>query len=59
MSKLRRSIAVTVIAGIVSMVGVSTALADKPGPGSKQCIPGQNGNPKPGQKAGVCPNPGK
>ncbi|WP_433227910.1 hypothetical protein [Actinomadura formosensis] len=29
----------------------------QPGPGSKQCIPGQQGNPHPGFKAGVCTNP--
>ncbi|HEV3473908.1 MAG TPA: hypothetical protein VG602_00870 [Actinomycetota bacterium] len=59
MSKLRRSIAVVVMAGIVSMVGASAAFAGKPGPGSKQCTPGQQGNPHPAHKAGVCPNPGK
>jgi hypothetical protein len=27
------------------------------GPGDKQCVPGQNGKPHPGFKAGVCTNP--
>jgi hypothetical protein len=30
------------------------AMADPPGPGSKQCAPGQHGNPQPGFKPGVC-----
>ncbi|WP_193596574.1 hypothetical protein [Microbacterium sp. YJN-G] len=32
------------------------AFADPPGPGSTQCSPGQNGNPQPGFKPGVCDN---
>jgi hypothetical protein len=34
----------------------SPTLSDKPGPGDKQCIPGQHGSPKPGKKAGACSN---
>ncbi|GAB4100901.1 hypothetical protein [Sinomonas halotolerans] len=30
------------------------AFAEPPGPGDQQCVPGQNGNPHPGFKAGVC-----
>ncbi len=52
------------IVGAVAAIGLlagSTGLAnaDQPGPGDKQCTPGQHGNPHPGFKAGVCPNPGK
>jgi hypothetical protein len=43
--------------GVIASIGVAApALADKPGPGDKQCIPGQQGNPHPGHKAGVCSN---
>jgi hypothetical protein len=34
----------------------SIGLADKPGPGDRQCIPGQNGPPQGGKKAGACSN---
>jgi hypothetical protein len=34
----------------------SPSLADQPGPGDKQCIPGQNSPPQPGKKAGACSN---
>jgi hypothetical protein len=46
-----KRILATVLA--VAAIGVAvpvTAHADPPGPGSKQCIPGQNGNPHPGVK---------
>jgi hypothetical protein len=56
---VRRRILIGILTGVFSLVGVSAAFAGKPGPGSKQCIPGQQGNPKPAHKAGVCPNPGK
>jgi hypothetical protein len=32
----------------------SPSLADQPGPGDKQCVPGQNAPPQGGKKAGVC-----
>ena len=54
---MKRAIAAAVIA-LMGTVGVaSAAFADQPGPGSKQCVPGQQGNPHPGFKAGVCTNP--
>ena len=31
------------------------ALAGSPGPGDKQCTPGQNAQPQPGKKGGTCP----
>jgi hypothetical protein len=57
--RMRRRVLVVLLTGVFSLVGVTAAFAGKPGPGSKQCVPGQQGNPKPGFKAGVCPNPGK
>ena len=57
--RVRRKVLIAFLTGVISLVGVSAAFAGKPGPGSKQCIPGQQGNPKPAHKAGVCPNPGK
>ena len=54
----RGAIAVAVAICVMALTPAA-AMAGKPGPGSKQCVPGQNGNPKPAHKAGVCPNPGK
>jgi hypothetical protein len=28
--------------------------AEPPGPGDKQCVPGQNAQPQPGKKGGSC-----
>lgn len=56
-SGMKRVLAVVVTLG-VSLVGLgSTAFAGKPGPGDKQCVPGKQGNPHPGFKAGACQNP--
>ena len=47
-----------VVAGglLLALVGLAApALADPPGGGDKQCIPGLNGNPHPGFKGGTCP----
>lgn len=41
---------------VVALSAPTAALADRPGPGDKQCTPGQNGSPKPGHKAGACRN---
>lgn len=40
----------------VALLGASAtaAVAAPPGPGDKQCVPGQHGSPKPGFKAGAC-----
>ena len=57
--RARRVIATVAIAGVGFFGLVGNADAAKPGPGDKQCIPGQQGNPHPAFKAGVCPNPGK
>lgn len=49
---------IAVAAAAVLTIGSGpAAYADKPGPGDKQCVPGQQGNPHPAHKAGVCPNP--
>ena len=50
------------IVGVAVAVGMfigaaGAASAAPPGPGDKQCIPGQQGNPHPAHKAGVCRNP--
>ena len=50
---LRMALATAVIAGAVS-VPAAAAFGGQPGPGDKQCVPGQQGNPHPGFKAGVC-----
>jgi hypothetical protein len=47
---------VAVCVGVLLMGG-AVASAQAPGPGDKQCVPGQNGNPHPAFKAGVCSNP--
>jgi hypothetical protein len=53
MPALRRALAV---AAVVSLTGLALpALADPPGPGDKQCIPGLNAPPQPGKKGGTCP----
>jgi hypothetical protein len=44
---------------VSSFAAGTAALADPPGPGDKQCVPGKHGNPHPGFKAGACPNPDK
>ncbi|HSH59589.1 MAG TPA: hypothetical protein VK988_08115 [Acidimicrobiales bacterium] len=56
---MRKTIAAMAV--VVGVLGGSAGLAaaEKPGPGDKQCVPGKQGNPHPGFKAGVCPNPGK
>jgi hypothetical protein len=50
---LRTVLATAFVVGAVSIPAAS-AYAGQPGPGDKQCVPGQQGNPHPGFKAGVC-----
>ena len=58
MIKGRRTIAaIGAVVALAIGVLVPAAQAAQPGPGDKQCIPGQQGNPHPGFKAGVCTNP--
>ena len=38
------------------VVGMAAPVfAAPPGPGDKQCTPGQNAQPQPGKKTGTCP----
>lgn len=51
---IKRVIAIAAIAlGLVAAAS-APAMAAQPGPGDKQCVPGQHGSPQPGHKAGVC-----
>ena len=54
--KLRRSFAAAAVMFAMITGTAALAAAEKPGPGDKQCVPGQQGNPHPGHKAGVCNN---
>jgi Spy/CpxP family protein refolding chaperone len=54
--RTKRIVAAAIVAAAIGVTAIP-ALADQPGPGDKQCVPGQNGNPQPGFKAGVCTNP--
>jgi hypothetical protein len=53
-----RRLLVAIGIGALAAAGVAgPAMAEPPGPGDKQCVPGQHGNPHPGFKAGACTNP--
>lgn len=52
--RIRRALAATAVTIGVMSASTLVAAAEKPGPGDKQCVPGQHGNPHPGHKAGVC-----
>jgi hypothetical protein len=54
---MKRLVAMLLVAAAATIGTATAAGAAKPGPGDKQCVPGQNGNPHPGFKAGVCTNP--
>jgi hypothetical protein len=62
-NRTKRALAAAIVAGGIGLsaapfIGDAVASrADQPGPGDKQCIPGQQGNPQPAHKAGVCRNP--
>lgn len=51
---VRRVIVALAAAGFTVCAAAAPALASQPGPGSTQCVPGQNPQPGPGQVAGVC-----
>lgn len=54
-----RKLSMITLAAVLSLGAAtvaSPAFAEPPGPGSQQCVPGQNGNPHPGFKAGACSN---
>lgn len=52
---MRRAIAGAAIAAVMCLGTAVPAFADPPGPGDKQCTPGQNAQPQPGKKGGTCP----
>jgi hypothetical protein len=54
---MKKAIVGAAVAAGLLLGSAGAAVAEKPGPGDKQCIPGQQGNPHPAHKAGVCPNP--
>lgn len=51
--KISKVVAGSLLLALVSVA--APAYAGPPGPGDKQCIPGQNGMPQPGGKTGTCP----
>jgi hypothetical protein len=55
--RIRKVIAIGLAAAGLTVFAAGPAFGDAPGPGDKQCVPGQQGNPHPGFKAGVCTNP--
>jgi hypothetical protein len=54
---IKRIVIVAAVVGAIFGGTAAPAFADPPGPGDKQCVPGQHGNPHPGFKAGACDNP--
>ena len=52
---MRKKMAGLVFAGMMLIGMAAPALAAPPGPGDKQCVPGQNSQPQPGKKGGTCP----
>ena len=52
---MRRRIIAVGATVLMSLSIAVPALADPPGPGDKQCTPGQNSQPQPGKKGGTCP----
>ncbi len=54
---IKRIVIVAAVVGAIFGGMAAPAFADPPGPGDKQCVPGQQGNPHPGFKAGACDNP--
>lgn len=54
---IKRVLVVMAMAGMILGGASSMAYAEQPGPGDSQCVPGQQGNPHPAHKAGVCTNP--
>jgi hypothetical protein len=52
---MKRKALAMVAALVMSLSVAAPALAGPPGPGDKQCTPGQNAQPQPGKKGGTCP----
>ncbi|HUR18132.1 MAG TPA: hypothetical protein VMZ51_04230 [Acidimicrobiales bacterium] len=55
MTMIKRLVAAGAV-GVMALVLAGPVQAAQPGPGDTQCVPGQNGNPHGGFKAGVCTN---
>ena len=53
---MRKALVGAAVAAGLLLGTAGTAFAARPGPGDKQCTPGQHGSPQPGFKAGACPN---
>jgi hypothetical protein len=51
---MKKAIAALVVTAGLVLGASGVANADPPGAGDKQCIPGHQGNPHPGFKAGSC-----
>ena len=52
---MTRKLMVVMTSAVMVLGPVSAAIAAPPGPGDKQCVPGQNPQPQPGKKGGTCP----
>ena len=52
--RIKKAVAAMAITTSLLLGVSSVASAAPPGPGDKQCIPGQQGNPHPGFKTGAC-----
>lgn len=52
---MSRKLAGLAFTALMIVGSAAPALAGPPGPGDKQCTPGQNSQPQPGKKGGTCP----
>ena len=52
---MRKKLLALGFSALVIVGAAAPALAAPPGPGDKQCVPGQNAQPQPGKKGGTCP----
>ena len=52
---MKKKLAVLCCSALMVLGAAAPVLADPPGPGDKQCVPGQNSQPQPGKKGGTCP----
>lgn len=52
---MRKRLIAAALGATLALAAAAPALADPPGPGDKQCKPGQNSQPQPGKKGGTCP----
>jgi hypothetical protein len=54
---MKKALVGAAVAAGLLVGSAGAAFAAPPGPGDKQCVPGKQGNPHPGFKAGACDNP--